>query len=118
METRDETSDVSDSVTVSLFISVVATAMIYLELWGGSIPAIEGTMLAVGIVGGLVGGGAFYVLGTRSRSDQTVPVFGVLLTVAVVAFLLFPEGLPIAAEFGIVVAVWSDTAIRAVAKFG
>jgi hypothetical protein len=118
METRDERSDVSESVTVSLLIAVVATAMIYFELWGGSIPAIGGTTLAVGVVGGVVGGGAFYVLGTRSTSDQTVPVFGLLLTVAVVAFLLFPEGLPTAAEFGIVVAVWTDTAIRAVAKFG
>jgi hypothetical protein len=118
METRDEKSDVSESVTVSLVIAAVATAMIYLELWGGSVPAIGGSMLALGAVGGLVVGALFYVLGTRSSSDQTVPVFGVLLTVAVVAFLLFPDGLPTAAEFGIVVAVWTDTAIRAVAKFG
>lgn len=118
METRDESSDVSDSVTVSLVIAVAATAMIYLELWGGSIPAIGGTMLAAGVVGGLAAGGLFYYSGTRSTRDQTVPVFGLFLAVAVAAFLLFPDGLPTAAEFGMVVAVWTDTAIRAAAKFG
>mgnify|MGYP000141510160 FL=1 len=117
MERGAAESDVSDSVLISLAIAVVATGMIYLELWGGSIPAFEPAMLAVGTVGGVVAGALFYYSGTRSTTDQTVPVFGVLLTVAVVAFLLFPDGLPPAVEFGIVVAVWTDTAIRAAVKF-
>ena len=116
METGDGGDDVSDSVAVSLLISVIATGMIYFELWGGSIPAIDTTGLALGVAGGLAAGAVFYYSGTRSTNDQTIPVFAVFLGVAVAAFLLFPEGLPDAAEFGIVVAVWTDTAIRAGTK--
>ncbi len=113
METE---SDVSDSVAISLFIAVVATALIYLELWGGSVPAFETTEIALGVGVGLLAGAAFYYRGTRSTRLDDIPPLAIFLALAVTVYVLFPEGLPPVAELAIVVGVWTDTALRAGAK--
>lgn len=109
--------DVSDSVTISLLISVVATALIYLELWGGSVPAFDTTGVVVAVVVGAVAGAGFFYTGTRSTPLDDVPPLAVFLVLAVTVFFLFPEGLPTVAELAIVVGVWTDTAFRAYAKY-
>lgn len=110
-------SDVSESVTISLLISVVATGLIYFELWNGSVPALGTTGIVLGVLGGIIAGGIFFYTGTRSTPVEDIPPLAVFLALGIVVYLLFPEGLPVAAEFGIIVGVWTDTALRAAAKY-
>lgn len=117
MDTDRDDHDVSESVTISLLISVIATALIYLELWDGSIPAFEASALVLGAVGGIAAGAAFFYTGTRETPVDDIPPLAVFLVLAVTVYFLFPQGLPSVAEFGIIVGVWTDTALRAVAKF-
>jgi len=109
--------DVSDSVTISLLISVTATGLIYFELWNGSVPAFGTTGTALGTLGGIVAGGIFFYTGTRSTRLEDIPPLAVFITLGIVVYFLFPEGLPVAAELGIIVGVWTDTALRAASKF-
>lgn len=111
-------SDISESVTISALIALAATAMIYVGIWGGSVPALPAAptlALAVGI--GAAAGGAFYYTGTHETRLDDVPPLAVFLVLAVVVYVLFPEGLPTAAYLAIVVGVWTDTALRAAAKY-
>jgi len=116
METGNAESDVSESVSISLLIAVVATALIYLELWGGSLPAFDAGEIAVGIGLGLVAGAAFYYRGTRSTWLDDVPPLAIFLALAMTVYVFFPEGLPPVVELGIVVGVWTDAVLRAGAK--
>lgn len=116
METGRSETDLSDSIAVSALISVLATGLIYVELWGGSLPDPPAApTLALTVVAGLLAGACFFYTGTHSTPLEDLPVFGVLLVLTAVAFFLFPEGLPVAVEIGIVVAVWTDTALRTTA---
>lgn len=117
MDTDREERDVSESVTIPLLISVIATALIYLELWGGSIPALDVSTLALGVVGGIAAGAAFFYTGTRSTPVDDIPPLAVFLVLAVTVYVLFPDGLPTFVELGIVGGVWTDTVLRAAAKY-
>lgn len=115
---EDTGSDISESVTISALIAVVATALIYFELWGGSVPALPGApTLALAVAIGVAAGGTFYYTGTHETRLEDVPPLAVFLVLAVIVYFLFPEGLPTAAELAIVVGVWTDTALRAAAKY-
>lgn len=111
-------SDISESVTVSALIAVVATALIYFQLWGGSVPALPGApTLALIAAVGVVAGAAFYYTGTHETPLDDIPPLAVFIALAVIVYFLFPEGLPVAAEVAIIVAVWTDTVLRAAAKY-
>ncbi|GAB7093290.1 hypothetical protein JCM30237_04420 [Halolamina litorea] len=111
-------SDISESVLISALIAVVATALIYLELWGGAVPALPAApVLAGAVVVGVVAGATFYYTGTHETPVDDVPPLAVFIALALVVYFLFPNGLPTAAELGIIVAVWTDTALRAAAKY-
>lgn len=116
METGNAEGDVSESVSISLLIAVVATGLVYLELWGGSVPAFDAGEIALGVGLGLVAGAAFYYRGTRSTRLDDVPPLAIFLALALIVYVLFPQGLPPVVELAIVVGVWSDTALRAGAK--
>ncbi|MBP1986583.1 hypothetical protein [Halolamina salifodinae] len=114
----DAESEIAESVTISALIAVVATALIYVELWGGSVPALPGaSTLALTVAIGVAAGGTFYYTGTHETRLEDVPPLAVFLVLAVVVYVLFPEGLPVAAELAIIVGVWTDTALRAAAKY-
>ena len=119
---RDEESspderDVSESVTISLLISAAATALVYFGLWNGSVPAITRTAAALAVAVGLPMGVLFYYRGTRSTRLDDLPPLAVLIAVAVPLYLFFQDGLPPFVALAIVVAVWTDTAIRAAVQF-
>lgn len=117
-EEDDDDDDISESVTISAIISIIATGIIYVEFWNASVPALPGgPILALGVLGGIVAGATFYYTGTRSTPLEDVPPLAVFLVLGVTVYLLFPDGLPVIAEFGIIIAVWTDTAFRAAAKF-
>lgn len=113
-----EGADISESVTISAAISAAATALVYLGLWGGSIPTLDAAALALAAAVGIPAGVAFYYRGTRPTRLDELPPLAVLLALAIPLYLLFPEGLPAFLALGIVVAVWTDTAIRAAVALG
>ncbi|MFW5895817.1 MAG: hypothetical protein ACOCUA_00340 [archaeon] len=114
---KNASSDISESVTISAAIAAVATGLIYVEFWGGSIPALGGTVIALGVGVGVAAGAAFYYTGTRSTPVDDIPPLAVFFALAATVYVLFPQGLPTAAELAIVVGVWTDTALRAWAKY-
>lgn len=116
METGDDGGDIAESVAISLLIAVVATALVYLELWNGSIPAFDASAVAMGVAAGLAAGGAFYYRGTRSTPLDDVPPLAVFLALALIVYVLYPEGLPAFVELALLVGLWTDTALRAVRK--
>lgn len=118
MDDDDGESDIAESVSISALIAVVATALIYFQLWGGSVPALPGApTLALTVAVGVAAGGTFYYTGTHETRLDDVPPLAVFLVLAVIVYFLFPEGLPAAAEVAIIVGVWTDTALRAAAKY-
>lgn len=119
MDIREEDGDddISKSVTISAIIAILATGIIYIEFWNGSVPALpDASILTLGVVGGIVAGALFFYTGTRSTPLEDIPPLAVFLVLGVIVYFLFPDGLPVVAEFGIIVAVWTDTAFRAAAK--
>ncbi|QKY19460.1 hypothetical protein B4589_003350 [Halolamina sp. CBA1230] len=116
-EPSPDEPDVSESVTISLLISAAATVLVYFGLWGGSVPAITRTAAALAVAVGLPAGVLFYYRGTRSTRLDDLPPLAVLIAVGIPLYILFPERLPPFVALAIVVAVWTDTAIRAAVKY-
>ncbi|MFC4406599.1 hypothetical protein [Haloarchaeobius iranensis] len=107
----------------AVVIAVVLTGIVYLEFWGGTVPPLPGAgtvALAVGVgVAAAVLQLAFEdVLEPPTVLDNTL-AFLVLLGVAlVVGLLLFPQGLPVAVELGMLAWFWATAVGRLVLFYG
>ena len=106
-----------------MVLAVVLTGIVYVEFWDGTVPPLPGTgtlLLAVGVgVAAAVLQLAFEdALEPPTVLDNTL-AFLLLLGVALVAgFLLFPRGLPVPVEVGMLAWFWASALGRLVLFYG
>ena len=108
------------SLAVPVVVALFVTGLVYVDFWGGTLPSLADPVpLAVGAAGGVVVGVAAWYLGTSPDAPRVSFRTGLLLmAVAVLAgFLLFPDGLAVPFEVGLVAMGWTDVAARAVQRY-
>lgn len=111
-----------DSPLVAFVVAVIVTGVIFLEFWGGSFPELPGTaavLLAVG--GGIALAAIFVVLDLRFALQQYLDRMWIFLPLLVaglvVGVALFPTGIPVSVEVGLLTLAWADVTIRWAVRF-
>jgi hypothetical protein len=115
MATRIRKSLAHRSVALpQLSLAVFVSGVVYFDFWNGSVPPSpdSATLFASLGAGIAVGGALGYV---NSAPGDTLAGFHGLLAVLVVltiGVVLFPDGLPVAGEIGLLALVWTSVAVR------
>jgi|AntRauTorcE11898_2_1112593.scaffolds.fasta_scaffold68367_2 hypothetical protein len=105
----------------AVVMAIVLTGIVYLEFWGATVPPLPGARtlllaLGVGLAAAVLQLAVEDVLEPPTVVDNTL-AFLLLLGAALVAgLLLFPRGLPVAAEVGMLAWFWA-TAVGRLALF-
>lgn len=106
-----------DDLLVNGVLALVLTVLVVVTWWDFAVPPLPGTTdLAVAVVVGLVGGVGLQLaerLEYLRPFQENAAVFAVVMVAALaVGFTLFPDGLPVAGEVGILVLLWAAFATR------
>lgn len=117
MSTRLRKSLAHRSVTLlRLLFAVFVSGVVYFDFWNGSVPPFPDPATLFASLGAGIGiGGALRWV--NSAPDDTVTSsyeLLVLLVVLAVGLVRFPEGLPVAAEIGLLALVWASVVVRTV----
>jgi len=100
------------SIATDVVTAIVVTALVWFEFWEGTVPSsLNTTALLVGILGGVSAAVVGFAIVRSSkfrrlpRSDG--PFLIIMLGLVIIGLALFPRGLPVVAEIGLVVFAWS-----------
>lgn|GEM_PF-2872070 len=115
--TRSFASTGRRDVGIDVGIAVLLTILVVVDWWGFAVPALPPTpRLVLAVAGGVVAGVALQVADERGLlapfQERTVVFVFVVLGALVVGFTLFPNGLPVAVEIGVVALLWAATVTR------
>jgi len=100
------------SIVSDLLVSALLTLLVWFEFWGGRLPAGLDVII---IVTGVVGAGIVTIVGlvvkqtgaAQELVENDIPFLIIMLGSILIGLMLFPSGLPVAAEIGLLVFIWS-----------
>ncbi len=106
-----------------MVLAIVLTGIVYLEFWDGTVPPLPGAgtlVLAIGVgIAAAVLQLAFEdALDPPTVLDNTLAFLLLLGAALVVGLWLFPRGLPVAVEFGMLAWFWATAVGRLVLYYG
>ncbi|MFD1646353.1 hypothetical protein [Haloarchaeobius litoreus] len=107
----------------AVVLAIVLTGIVYVEFWDGTVPPLPGAgtlvlAIGVGIAAAVLQLALEDVLEPPTVLDNTLAFLLLLGAALVVAFLLFPRGLPVAAELGMLAWFWTTAVGRLVLYYG
>jgi len=111
-------------IALDVLVAALLTGLVWFDYWGGSLPPSPGVApLVLAVSGGLaVALALVYLDARRPLSARFRSAWGFLLVMAAavaVGLYLFPSGLPVSMEVGLLVFVWTSSLVRAaVARLG
>ena len=108
----DEPIMLDRSIVSDLLVSALLTLLVWFEFWGGRLPAgLNGTVVMTGFVGGgivtIVGLVVMQTDAVRELVESDITFLISMAGLILIGLVLFPGGLPVAAEVGLLVFIWS-----------
>jgi hypothetical protein len=100
------------SLVSELLVSAFLTILVWFEFWGGRVPlGINATILLIGFIGGI----SLTIVGlaVRQRSEvkkltaNDFPFVVIMMGLVLIGLILFPSGLPVTVEIGLIVFIWA-----------